>query len=454
MVDKRIFELSTTAAQAGQFIAIDKAGNVEAEKYSIDNIVQTSGAQTIAGEKTFSDKIIVNTGLSFGLRIGDGDSGLVEISDDNLKFLVGGQTDFGVATSSMGRTATGGAIIIDNLSPDPGPLFTFSGDTDTGLSRPADNELGLVAGGIETLRVTNSQIIVDTSGASIATLNSSVVGGFARVIVSTDDNTTDGQLAFMEAASTKWSIGNNADNDAFVISKGFGAFGTNDFITVLTTGFVGINETIPGYRLDVLETVADDPIIRAKRDTSSGATDGGKIRLENLSSGMVAGATAGAIDFYKNDASVEGAGVVGKISVKTIDAGGTFNLVFETGQDIETPAGDNAIMELTYNNTLKLNQCVGEGGIEINGSPGANKGLRFRNNFSHRWYLYYDSAAESGGNAGSDFRIARYDDAGGFLGAPFIIIRSTGAVFMPDIATGAGSHALRYNSATGEITYN
>ena len=46
----------------------------------------------------------------------------------------------------------------------------------------------------------------------------------------------DSQLSFMHGGSPVWSIGNNADNDAFIIRTGTGAFGTNDKFAILSTG--------------------------------------------------------------------------------------------------------------------------------------------------------------------------------------------------------------------------
>ena len=63
-----------------------------------------------------------------------------------------------------------------------------------------------------------------------------------------------------------------------------------------------------------------------------------------------------------------------------------------------------------------------------------------------RWVmLLADSTAESGGNVGSDFRVARYSDAGVVIDSPLVITRSTGATRV---------NALTYNgglTGTGDI---
>lgn len=81
---------------------------------------------------------------------------------------------------------------------------------------------------------------------------------------------------------------------------------------------------------------------------------GGILRLQNTSTGMQAGSEAGRIEFWKADGSTEGAGVVGRIRSEALDSGGTFTLIFETGQDVETPGGNNAKLSLNFLGELKL----------------------------------------------------------------------------------------------------
>jgi hypothetical protein len=70
------------------------------------------------------------------------------------------------------------------------------------------------------------------------------------------------------------------------------------------------------------------------------------------------------------------------------------------------------------------------------------------NNNKARWTIEMANAiAESGSNAGSNFSISRYDDAGNFLGTPLSIIRNTGvASFTQNLAVGVGA-------ATGAVQF-
>jgi hypothetical protein len=59
-----------------------------------------------------------------------------------------------------------------------------------------------------------------------------------------------------------------------------------------------------------------------------------------------------------------------------------------------------------------------------------------------------DSTAEGGGNAGSDFQIYRYTDAGGYLGNPMSISRATGNVTMSGDFTIGGANATKASGTT------
>jgi Phage Tail Collar Domain len=67
-------------------------------------------------------------------------------------------------------------------------------------------------------------------------------------------------------------------------------------------------------------------------------------------------------------------------------------------------------------------------GVHIKGPAGGYRELTFRTGDSLRWDLFADTAAESGANAGSNLVLARYSDAGDYLGIAMTVNRSTGGV--------------------------
>ncbi|GIL18427.1 MAG: hypothetical protein BroJett040_21780 [Oligoflexia bacterium] len=64
----------------------------------------------------------------------------------------------------------------------------------------------------------------------------------------------------------------------------------------------------------------------------------------------------------------------------------------------------------------------------IDRPPGQYGTLHYRSSGVVRWSVATDTSAESGSNAGTNFSINRYDDAGNFLGSPLWITRSNGNV--------------------------
>ena len=86
---------------------------------------------------------------------------------------------------------------------------------------------------------------------------------------------------------------------------------------------------------------------------------------------------------------------------------------------------------------LKLDKTGGtiSGDAAISKAVGVAANLAFQTAGLTRWALGRDPTAESGGNAGSDFILSRWDDAGAWLGNVISILRSTGdATFSGDVA--------------------
>lgn len=78
------------------------------------------------------------------------------------------------------------------------------------------------------------------------------------------------------------------------------------------------------------------------------------------------------------------------------------------------------------------------GGINIGGAAVTTRLLRYYTGTSLRWQVGANTAAESGGNVGSDFNVYRYTDAGAYLGNPLRIMRSNGRVSLGNVASPLG----------------
>jgi hypothetical protein len=77
---------------------------------------------------------------------------------------------------------------------------------------------------------------------------------------------------------------------------------------------------------------------------------------------------------------------------------------------------------------LHLKRTAANTRLAIDGDAGFNRLISYRTAGLQRFGLYVNNTAESGSNAGSDFAIRAYNDAGTLLTTPVFIKRSTGNV--------------------------
>jgi hypothetical protein len=93
----------------------------------------------------------------------------------------------------------------------------------------------------------------------------------------------------------------------------------------------------------------------------------------------------------------------------------------------------------------------------VNGLAGTYRGFSMRTGVLARWFVSANSTAEAGADAGSDFAIRAYNDAGGAIDFPLIIIRAAGgvitfAVARPVVMGALTAASLTHGSATLLIT--
>ena len=117
------------------------------------------------------------------------------------------------------------------LSPDgtaAAPGLTFSGDVDTGLYRPADDQLGITTAGVERVNFTSTEVIFNNSGANYD----------FRV-----EGDSDGNLFYIDASADAIGVGVAAPVKSKLNIKGSGqtgslsdSGGTNDILRLSSTG--------------------------------------------------------------------------------------------------------------------------------------------------------------------------------------------------------------------------
>ena len=117
----------------------------------------------------------------------------------------------------------------------------------------------------------------------------------------------------------------------------------------------------------------------------------------------------------------------------SLDVEGSFR-IYRTGSDAYM-----YFVAATHAAYIYIERPVGQYGLFV-----------FRTGTSNRWTLGVSNAAEAGGNAGSDFQLNRYSDAGGWLANALGISRATGDVSIPAVL-----NASRFvsNVATGTQPY-
>ena len=71
--------------------------------------------------------------------------------------------------------------------------------------------------------------------------------------------------------------------------------------------------------------------------------------------------------------------------------------------------------------------------VDINGLSGFTKQVRFQTAGATRWAAGASGVAESGADTGSDFTVARYDDAGDYIDNPVAIGRADGVLTLNSV---------------------
>jgi len=219
------------AITADKFRVVNTSGSKILEiNQSHFSITNTSGDHGLFVVDKVNNQILVplkNDAAAPTIAFGDGDTGFYESSDDNLRIAVAGVSHWFIGTGSMGGANTGDGQIMDEVASATNPSHTFGGDQDTGLGRAAANQLSLIAGAVEVMRIEKSTATVQS--------NFSV-------------NDTDG---------------------------------TNRFFIDVSTGNVGIGTTTPEGDLHIFRSSAGG--ITANANTLLALESSGEMRLEFLS---------------------------------------------------------------------------------------------------------------------------------------------------------------------------
>ena len=138
----------------------------------------------------------------------------------------------------------------------------------------------------------------------------------------------------------------------------------------------------------------------------------------------------------------------GNFNIGQSSATGRINFVSSADANLVTitNAGNVGIGTTAPVGILHLYKAAAATRLAIDGDAGQNRLISYRTGALQRFGLYVDNTVESGSNAGSNFAIRAYSDAGTLLSTPFFINRATGNV---GIGTTSPNRTLTVNGLLG-----
>lgn len=228
-------------------------------------------------------KITVDVGGTFGsttgYRFGDGDTGFLEAADDGLivfrnSLNVSGWDSIGFFSGSGGANA---GYMLYSVPSSTVPAFAFISDTNTGIGLAAADQLSLIAGGVEGMRIVESGGVV-TIGVGIVPAGAFHINGGSTgsnsVIIAQHVGASDGTQQVLQyrdqSGTSTWAI--FADN--VVDAAGTADFAINTrtagraFI-VKDSGNVGVNITAPAASFHVINSSGEGLMLLGTNDTDT-----------------------------------------------------------------------------------------------------------------------------------------------------------------------------------------
>ena len=254
-------------------------------------------------------------------------------------------------------------------------------------------------------------------------------------------------LSFLSGATLRWLMrknstaegGANAGSDLELIARDDAGAALNTVLTAKrSTGFVGLNMSAVSAlaRLHLRGAGQTSPSV----DTATAAGLGSTLYVQDQltatvgSGGMVMfGAGNGAFATIKGHALSGTSNTAGDLVVSTrrVNTDATLTETVRFKYD-----GSTVLAGALTGTTATFSGNTTAAGSIVTGAAGVYRSFFLQTTGSTRWALSENNAAEAGSDAGSDFNIISYTDAGAFKAIPFAITRSTGAVALSGALTG------------------
>lgn len=224
--DANKFNISAT--RGGGNIAFSDAGTAFTSSELGITLTTYGTAQTILPQS--------NDPATPSLAFGNGNTGFYEISDDNLRVAFSGaeRWDWSANLLSSGAANAAGIQFGASTSINPG-LVPDAGDLDTGIGQAAEDQLSLIAGGVEGIRIAEAGSAI----TSVAINGPITLGANDITTTGSIGRDTDNELNWGTDDSLAFAIGGTTHN---IVSISDGA-GDND--KLVTQGYVDDNSGTP-----------------------------------------------------------------------------------------------------------------------------------------------------------------------------------------------------------------
>ena len=330
---------------------------------------------------------IIGTAATPALAFGDGDTGFYESLDDRLILTIGGTSRWVMDGSLFGsNTGTGGSLQTGATATRPG--FTIANDLNTGVGTNAADQLSLVAGGVEAMR------LAEASSAVILSYQ-------ANVGLTADVGSAQGNGVILSTYNVYSTVGT-----------------TGDAATLPATFPVGTAIYVKNDGANSMD------VFPASGDDAGAGTD----TAVEVGAGESATFIATAVDATWSSL------IAGGGSIPDGTADGQF-LVWDetTDQAWEIPTTllwDDANTKMTFGTTMS---------VETGGVAGSTGQTEFKNGIGDAIMSFYDT---DGGGVAVQEPVLRLESQGGSAGSSALALYSSG-----------GGRAFIKNSHTNYLTF-
>lgn len=446
--DDRI--ISSTVAETINRANVWQVSSSSQVKFGIDtNAVKVNQDGSMqAGSLTLATPLALTSGGTGATSAGAARTNLGSTATGDALFTAGSAA---LARAALGSTTVGDAVF---TAASAGAGRTALGATATGDALFTAATAGAGRTTLGATSVGDALFTAATAGAGRTTLGATSVG--------------DALFIAASAGAARTTLGSTAIGDALFIAAsaasgrttlGLGTMAIQNADAVAITGgtISGVDltgSTIPGGNVSgsvsAADTVPASGIIGivAVTQGGTGASDAATARA-NLGANSATNLITGTLDWARlSDSGV----VAGTYSWGTVTAKGIVTAANNVSTS-EISEGDSAVtiddggsggtISFAQDGTLVMTIADGKvgigtatptqkldvygGNIAIRGAAGTNRSLIFTTAATNRWAAYTNTTAEGGSNAGSDFVITSYDDAGTALANVLTLTRSSGA---------------------------